>query len=456
MSPNLPQKQSPSKTESQPRREFLRETLAAATCARWTSAGLGVTLGVHTTSNVSSASNGQTINVGLVGCGARGVGVINNILDRNPDARVVALADIFQPRIDNAVRTISRKHQGKFSVPKARQFIGLTAYEELMNEDIDVVVLATPPGFRPQHFELAIQTGRHVFMENPLAVDATGIRRVVAANRLALRKKLAVGCGFQYRHSKNTQDMCARLQGGAIGKIRSIRAERRHGGVWVRPRQPNQSELEYQLTNWYYFVWLSGDYLVEQVCQNLDLCNWVIGDSPIQVTGSGGRKERKGSDHGEIYDHFNLEYRYRDGTILKVESSHWPSNKDKSRNEITVMGARGSAEVISGNIIDSKGNSIWRSPRPIMGNAYQEEQVALFQAIRRGQRYNEVGQAVAATMTGIMGRTAAYEGREIKWDDAFASTETYQPQEIKSFADTPPSLPDKFGDYQVPARGKLS
>lgn len=417
------------------RRKFLKRTAAVAAISQ-----LPIARSAH-------AAGSGTIRVGLVGCGGRGRGAVANVLEADRETQLVALGDVFEDQAADSLRLLKRKFGSRINSSRVGTFIGFDAYEKVIQSGVDLVLLTTPPGFRPLHFEAAVQAGKHVFMEKPLAVDAPGVRKVLATAELAKQKTLRVGAGFNWRHQNDYVETIRRVRSGAIGTVREIKVHRRGGGVWVRQRKPSQTEMEYQMMNWYYFVWLSGDFLVEQHVHGLDICQWIKGRPPTRARGIGGRKERFGPDHGEIFDNFQLEYSYDDGTRLISDCSHL-STVDKGVGQ-HVVGSLGNAIPSSGTI---DGRTTWKFTGQ-KGNAYVAQTASLLDAIRNGVPYDETENGAMSTMIAIMGRMAAYEGREITWDEAVNSNEAYLPERYAWDAD-PPTLPDKFGDYVIPARGK--
>ena len=272
------------KQESKPdnsRRDFIKKSSILMAGGAIGASTLRAAQGAH-------AFGDDTIKIGLVGCGGRGTGATIQALNTTGgQVKLVAMADAFGDRQQAALRAIKGKHPTKVDVPKDRQFTGFDAYKNVLQSDIDLVILATPPGFRPMHFEAAVNAGKHVFMEKPVAVDGAGVRRVLAATAEAKKKSLAVAVGLQRRHEVAYKEIMAELKGGAIGDINLSRAYWNGGGVWTRPRQDNQTELEYQMRNWYYFNWLCGDHIVEQHIHNLDVINWLADDFPIEGNGMG-------------------------------------------------------------------------------------------------------------------------------------------------------------------------
>jgi predicted dehydrogenase len=265
--------------------------------------------------NIAQAAHSfgsDTIKIGLIGCGGRGRGAAVQAMNTTGRVELVAMADAFGDQLQSAYRSVKSEHGDKVDVPEERRFVGFDAYKRVLETDADLVILATPPGFRPLHFEAAVNAGKHVFMEKPVAVDAPGVQRVLATAAESKRKNLAVGVGLQRRHEEAYKETIARLQDGIIGDIILTRVYWNGDGVWVRPRIDRYTEMEYQMRNWYYFNWLCGDHITEQHIHNLDVINWLKNGYPVEANGQGGRQVRKGKDHGQIYDHHFVEFTYAD------------------------------------------------------------------------------------------------------------------------------------------------
>ncbi len=275
------------------RRQFLGSTATAASLA-------ALTAGIRTR---AYAAGGDTIRLGLIGCGGRGTGAAAQALNACKRAKLVAMGDAFQDQLDRSVKAVAKEHPDRVDVPPNRRFAGMDAYAGVIGADVDMVLLCTPPGFRPLHYEAAVKANKMVFMEKPVATDVPGIRRMIAANEQAKQKNLMVAVGLNNRHQDGVRKIIQRVHDGAIGDVMFLRAYGNNDGVWVRPRQSGQSEMEYQMRNWYYFNWLCGDLIVEQTVHSIDLVNWAKGDHPVEAQGMGGRQVRVGPEYGEIYDH---------------------------------------------------------------------------------------------------------------------------------------------------------
>jgi predicted dehydrogenase len=435
------------------RRGFLKGSAATAASASLI-AGLNPVRAAHVRSD-------ETIRIGLIGCGGRGRGAADQAMNTTGPTKLVAVADAFEDNLNSAVNGLQRQHGDKVDVPKERQFVGFDAYKNVLASDVDIVILATPPGFRPLHFEAAINAGKHVFMEKPVAVDPAGVRKVIDANELAKKKNLAVAVGLQRHHEPIYIETIKRLQDGAIGRIVATRAYWNGEGVWVRPRKEGQSEMEYQMRNWYYFNWLCGDHITEQHIHNLDVINWLMGGYPTKAQGQGGRQVRTGREYGEIYDHHFVEFTYEkdgDRSVLLSQCRHiancWNSVSEYAH------GATGWANIGDGQIFDTKGNLVWEYPRTEGGkrknlhDGWQQEHHDLFASIRRGEIPNEGEYGAYSSMTSILGRMATYSGREVSWAEALNSNLVISPVEkFTSFNDTPPIVPNAELIYPIPTPG---
>jgi myo-inositol 2-dehydrogenase/D-chiro-inositol 1-dehydrogenase len=415
-------------------------------------AGGAIVGGGLTTARAAHAYGTDEIKVALIGCGGRGTGAADQALNTSDGSvRVVAFADVFENNVQTAYRSLNGKHPGKVDDKK---FVGLDAFREVLASNIDLVILATPPGFRPLHFEKAIEAGKHVFMEKPVAVDAPGVRRVLAAGKLAEKRGLAVQVGLQRRHEFRYRECVQQLHDGTIGEPLFARAYWNAAGVWTRPRRKVQSELEYQLTNWYYFNWLSGDHITEQHIHNLDVINWVLQSHPTEAQGQGGREVRKGDNTGQIFDHHMVEFTYDSGVKMLSQCRHIPGCWSDVAEH--VHGTKGYCDVSAAKIFDLRGKLVWESTtKEITGKGWQQEHHDLFFAIRNGERPNETEYGAMSTMTAILGRMATYSGKVVRWNEAFNSTLSLaNPDEMHSLEDIAPIAPDELGHYEVAVPGK--
>ncbi len=395
------------------------------------------------------------IKVALVGCGGRGTGAISQALEADPDVRLVAMADAFGDRAEECLKTLIEKFvdSEKINVNRETIFTGFDAYKQAIDM-ADVVILTTPPAFRPLHFEYAISQGKHVFMEKPVATDVAGIRTVLAAGKEARRKKLNVVVGLQRHYQRSYQSIKNKIDRGKIGEIISGQVYWNSGGVWVRPRETGQTELEYQMRNWYYFNWLCGDHIVEQHIHNIDVANWFIGSTPVSAQGMGGREVRKGKDHGQIFDHHFVEFTYKNGQVVASQCRH--QKGCMNRVEEVFQGTRGNVTTNSshfGMIKNKRGKVVFNHEGENDINPYQQEHNELFSAIKAGDyRMDDTNRGAEATMSAILGRMATYSGEKITWDEAMDFDHKLVP-ELHSFNDNAPVQPDKEGNYPIPVPG---
>ncbi len=415
---------------------------------RGTSGLLGTALLPDRANGGTRAGREDLLRVALIGCGGRGTGAAIQALSTPGPVHLVAMADAFRDRIDSSLAEILRAHPDRVDVPESRKFVGFDAHREALDLDVDVALLTTPPGFRPAHFEHAVARGRHVFMEKPVAVDAPGVRSVLAAAEQARQKQLRIGVGLQRHHDPLYQETIQRLREGAIGRIQVLRCYWNSAGVWVKPREPGMGEIEYQMRNWYYFNWLCGDHIVEQHIHNLDVGNWIMGAHPLTAQGQGGRAVRNGPDTGEIYDHHFVEFTYPDGTKMFSQCRHIPGCWDSVSEH--AHGTLGTADVTGGRITSSGGWD-WRyRGEPV--DPYQLEHDRLFAAIRAALPHDESERGALATMTAILGRMASYSGRVVSWDEALASDLRLGPERCAWDA-APPTRPGPDGRYPIAIPG---
>ncbi|HWK58667.1 MAG TPA: Gfo/Idh/MocA family oxidoreductase [Parapedobacter sp.] len=428
------------------RREFLKTSALLAGGAMLSGAPF---TGVH-------ASVDDTIKVALIGCGGRGTGAAFDAIASGANIKIVAMADAFRDPLDDAYGKLSARHSDKLDVPEDRKFVGFDAYKQAIPL-ADVVLLATSPGFRPIHFEEAVRQGKHVFMEKPVAVDVPGIRKVLAAAEEAKKKKLNVVVGLQRRYQAVYRETIKRIQDGAIGDIVSGQVYWNSGGVWVRARTPEQTEMEYQMRNWYYFNWLCGDHIVEQHVHQIDVANWVKGGHPVSIQGTGSRAWRTGKEHGEIYDNHAVELTYADGSVIYSQCRHFEGTSN--RVDETFQGTKGRVYLSASNdgiLWDHKGNKLYTHPKQGNANPYQHEHVELFDAIAKGEyKFEDAEYGAHSTLTGIIGRLATYSGQVIKWDDALKSNVSLMPERLAWDA-LPKVLPDENGLYPYAIPGQTA
>ena len=427
------------------RRDFMKTSSGLALSAA-TIAQLSLSSGVY-------AAGDDTIKVGLVGCGGRGTGAATQALSTEGKVKLVAMGDAFEDSLNGSLNAIMGSHKDRVAVDNDHKFIGFDAYKKVIDSDVDLVILATPPGFRPTHFEYAVSKGKNVFMEKPVAVDGPGVRKVLEAVKVAKEKNLKVGVGLQRHHQDNYIETIKRIHDGEIGDVTSMRCYWNNPGVWEPrvKRGQETSEMQYQMKNWYYYVWLCGDHICEQHIHNLDVCNWVKKGHPVMARGMGGRQVRVDKRYGEIYDHFAVEYQYADGSWMFSQCRHQPN----VWNSVTeyAQGTKGTADV-SGSTI-KVGSETWRFRRDKSvqrTDPYQVEHDDLFAAIRNNTPYNEGENGATSSLTAVLGRMVVYSGNEITWDQALNSSVNTMPEKLGWDAN-PPSLPNANGEYMIPTPG---
>ena len=397
----------------------------------------------------------KKLKISVVGCGGRGTGAAVQALRADKNVELVALCDAFEDRLERSLNAIINELEGELDikVKDKNKFVGFDGYKKAIDL-ADVVILATPPGFRPQHFEYAVNKSKHIFMEKPVATDAAGVRRILESAKLVKEKKLNVVVGLQRRYQLSYLDILKQVRRGVAGKIISGTVKWNGHGVWVRKREPQQSELEYQMRNWYYFNWLCGDHIVEQHIHNLDVANWFLDEHPISAQGMGGREVRKGIDHGEIFDHHYVEFKYPSGAVIHSQCRHQPGTLRKV-NEVLV-GTKGVINLRNGGVVtinDHNGNLLHKYDPKNDISPYQIEHNKLFKSIRSGGQIDDTEYGATATMTAIMGRMATYSGKLIEWESAMNADEKLVPDNL-SWGSTAPVLPDNQGKYKVPVPGK--
>jgi myo-inositol 2-dehydrogenase / D-chiro-inositol 1-dehydrogenase len=439
-----------SKSEQAPtatRRDFLKTTAIGGGAL---AANLSMLANAH-------ADGSDEIKVGVIGCGGRGTGAADNVLHSTHHVKIYAMGDAFKDRLAGSLKELTEKSAKKqrvvelgntVDVPPERQFVGLDAFEKVLNSGANYIILATPPGFRPIHLAAAVAAGKNIFTEKPVATDSTGIRSVLATYDEAKKKNLAIGAGTQRRHQAGYLETIDRLKDGAIGDVVAGRCYWNQGHLWVNKRQSKWTDLEYQMRNWYQFVWLCGDHIVEQHVHNLDVINWILDAHPVNAVGMGGRQVRTGPEYGQIYDHFAIDYEYPDG----VHVLSMCRQIDGCANSVSeaVQGTRGSCQV-NGYSIEMNGlkgaKRSWRRGRkPGDVDPYVQEHTDLIASIRAGKPYNELKTVAESTMTAIMGRMSTYTGKALTWERALGSKEDLTPKHMAfdmSLPEGPIAVPGK-------------
>lgn len=424
--------QTSSRAATDPSRRALLAGTAAAAVAT------GSLVGRLAMAQRPHSGGGETIRLGLVGCGGRGTGAAKQALSADPDTALVAVGDAFADRLNISLRSLARDAAiaSRVQVDRDHQFVGFDAYQHVIDSDVDVVLLATPPHFRPQHLRAALTAGKHVFAEKPVAVDAPGVRSVLESTELARQKGLYLVSGLNSRYSHLLQQMMQRIHEGAIGEIMAAHAIRYGSGVWVRPRQPQMTEMEYQMRNWYYFTWLSGDFNVEQFVHQYDQVSWAMQDEyPVRCYGTGGRQARTGDEHGHIYDHFSSVFEYANGANAYMTTRHQPGCDNES--QVILHGTKGSATLSRGDL-QIMGQNAWRPEERSEKDSHQLEHDAFFAALRGGRLVNNGQYMAHSTLMAIMARMSAYTGRTLAWEEALRSTEELSPSAY-TWEGTPPA-----------------
>lgn len=413
------------------RRSFLKTT--AATGAAATLASMGT--------NFAHAAGTERIKVGLVGCGGRGTGAARDAMSASPLVEIVAMGDLFKDRIEEKRPILAKKGaelNPQFKVTDETCFVGFDAYKQVIDQDIDYVILCEPPGFRPDHFRYAVEKGRHVFAEKPVAVDPAGIRRWREAGKIADEKKLSVIGGFCFRRDTTHIETIKKIHEGAIGDVVGGSSYYNVGYLWHKPRQEGWTDVEWQIRNWMYFTWLSGDLIVEQNIHRIDIQNWVMKGPPVSAYGMGGRQVRTDPAYGHVFDHFAVEFEYANG--VKITNFCRQIDGNDARISEIYVGTKGKADPAKGIVGEraKKGNPL--------GVAYRQEHADLVEAITSGKQVNETEQLADSTLTGIMGRMSAYTGKLVTWDHAKESKLDLWPKQPLAFGsmETPPvAVPGK-------------
>lgn len=415
------------------RRNFLKSSSAAAGIAAFAA------------SSVHAGGTDETIRVGLVGCGGRGTGAAKNALEADPHTELVAIGDTFADRAELCLAELKgdEKWGSRVKVGPEQVFDGFDNYKQVIDA-CDVVILTTPPHFRPQHFRYAVEQGKHVFIEKPVAVDAPGIRSVLESCRMAKEKDLSIVSGLCWRYDSGVRETMRQIrEEKLIGDIVAIESNYNAGTLWHRGDKPEWSQMEYQIRNWLYFTWLSGDHICEQAIHTLDKTAWLLGDiQPTEAMALGGRQQRTDPKYGHIYDHFTVFYKYPTGQHVYFTCRQ--QDDTSNRTEDRVLGTAGQAEILKHVVSPNEGKRWrYRGPKPSM---YVVEHQELFKSIREGNPINNGHYMCNSTMLAIMGRMAAYSGKTVSWDECFNSQVRLGPEsyEWTDCPTAPVAIPGKF------------
>jgi len=393
---------------------------------------------------LDQAPDGKVLKAGLIGCGGRGTGAAVDFLNAGPNLQITALGDVFQDKMD-ACREILKK-QKNVEIPDENCFIGFDSYEKVIDSGVDVVLLCTPPHFRPAHVEAAVNARKHIFMEKPIAVDPTGVRKVLASMKRAESMKLNVISGTIRRSQKDYMETRRRVLNGEIGEITGAHIIRNGGALWFRSRRQEWSDMEYMLRNWVNFCWLSGDHIAEQFIHEIDVMNWYLGEYPVKATGWGGRQRRV---TGDQYDFFSIEYLYENGMRTHCAARQIDGCSNGKVEQINCT--KGYADA-AGKLYDLRGNIIWEYPHPAendtqsewhVTNPFVQEHINLVTAIRTGNTINDGEDQANSTLVAIMGRIAAYTGKdvtreEIMNSDLYLGPKTYSMGKVEDIPETIP------------------
>lgn len=392
---------------------------------------------------LNQAPDGKVLKAGLIGCGGRGTGAAINFLDAGPNLQITALGDVFQDRLDKCRAEL--KTQKNVEIPDEKCFLGFDSYEKVIDSGVDIVLLCTPPHFRPQHVEAAVKAGRHIFMEKPCAVDPVGARSVMVSSERARQSGLSIVSGTIRRKQKDFMETQRRVASGEIGEIVSAHIIRNGGSLWVIRRQPGWSDMEYMLRNWANFCWLSGDHIVEQFIHEIDVMNWYMGKNPVKAIGWGGRQRRV---TGDQYDFFSIEYVYDNGMQTHCAARQITGCSNQTKQLITCTEGFADAK---GSLYNLKGEEIWKYPYPEEGatdltwkvkDPFVQEHINLVTGIRTGNVVNDADAQVNSTLITIMARISAYTGKDVTWEEVMNSDLYLGP---KTYAFGPvPGIPESI------------
>lgn len=431
---NTNQANSVTQSSDTDRRRFLKQSVIA---------GATVAAGSLATSSIAQAAHtgvDETLRIGLIGCGGRGTGAAVDALMGDPNTKLVAIGDAFEDRARSCLEALSFDDNisDRCDVDEEHIFFGFDAFKKVIDSGVDVIILATPPHFRPEHFEYAVNQKKHVFIEKPIAVDIPGTIRIEESCKKAAELGLSVVSGLCWRYDLGVGETMKRIRDGAIGDVVAIETSYNTGTLWHRGDKPEWSRMEYQIRNWLYHTWLSGDFITEQAIHSLDKTAWLLGDaSPVKAMALGGRQQRTDPKYGNIYDHFSVFYEYPTGQSVYLTCRQ--QDGCSTRVEELVHGSQGKAEILA-NRIDGKNAWKYDGPSPSM---YRLEHEEFFKSIRSGNPINNGDYMVNSTRIALMGRMAAYTGQTLTWDKMMASTERLGPTDYTwgDLSESPVAIP---------------
>ena len=416
------------------RRHFLKGSAAVAGAL---AAPLIIPQSVH-------AASDDVIKVGLIGCGGRGSGAAAQALSADKNVHLVAVGDAFEDRAKGTASSLREQFAGRVKVTPETTFVGFDAYQKVIHADVDVVILTSPPHFRPAHLKATVEAGKHIFCEKPMAVDAPGVRSVMASVEEAKKRKLNLVAGFCWRYDYAHRATFQLIHSGILGPITSHYSTYNTGGLWNHGRKPEWSDMEWQCRNWLYFTWLSGDHIVEQAVHSIDKVAWARKDEmPVRAIAHGGRQVRTDPAYGNIFDHFSVVYEYADNTRAFL----YCRQQDGCASGVVdyITGTKGVCTLHSGSLYQIKAGEVTWSYNGPKNDMYQTEHDELFAAIRAGKVINDGVRMTTSTLMAILGRMAAYTGRMITWEEALNSKEDLTPPSYQWGAlPTPPiAMPGK-------------
>ncbi|MEX0680208.1 MAG: Gfo/Idh/MocA family oxidoreductase [Balneolales bacterium] len=403
------------------RRDFIKKMAVTAT---------GLTVGYMSSGNFAYAAGTDKIRIGIIGCGRRGTGAVRDCIRSSENVELVAMGDLFADQLQVSKERLREIIGPAFKVTDENSFVGFDAYQKVLDTDIDIVLLTTPPGFRPLHLRAAVEKGKHVFMEKPVAVDTAGVKSVLQSGEMAKSKGLSLVAGTQYRRKSNFIDSISLIHDGEIGIPLMGMTRYLTGSLWVVEKTPVMTDMEWQLRNWYYFTWLSGDFIVEQFVHNLDTANWIFNGPPLKCWGMGGRQVRVEPKYGHIYDNFNIHYEYPNGVEV-IGSCRQMEGANRNVGS-QIIGSNGKAiiETDRSELLNLNGESIQQF-LAFEENPYEKTHEDLIKSIREGTPLNETKKVAEATMTAVMGRESAYTGQEITWDQIMNAELDLVPESVE-------------------------
>ncbi len=394
----------------------------------------------------AQAAGSDEIRVGLIGCGGRGTGAAEQALRAASGVKLVAMGDLFKDRLEGSLKALSSKGLGDaVSVAPDHQFVGFDAYEKVIASDVNYIIIATPPGMKAHQIKAAVAAGKHIFTEKPMAVDGPTMRACFEAGAEAKKKNLALGVGLQRHHSPRYLESMKRIHGGALGEIVSGRCYWNMGSLWMKPRKPEWTDMEWQFRNWLYFTWLSGDHIVEQHIHNIDVISWGIGAHPVAAVALGGRQVRTETAYGHIFDHFAVDFEYpKDVHVMSLCRQIPGCENDISEHLVGTKGRFDSKVAQDGGSERgfgiTTGKKMWQAPKDPR-DPYLQEHIDLIESIRKGKPYNEMQAAGESNMSAIMGRMAAYTGKRVTWEQALNSKESLLPAKLELGKIATPPVP---------------